>query len=136
MLLCDPLDVEAPIVAFAAEQLSRMLTDPTDIAGTVSDVNLDEWRLEIAHFDLGRFTTLANGDSAVLDGTLARLDPGALANGIYQLRLTATDSELSGSDEVTVSVAAAIPPNSAPVVSVGPDRAVQLPGQLSLSRRV
>ena len=48
------------------------------------------------------------------------------AAGTYVLRLTASDSVLSASDTVTVTVNAATT-NAAPTVSAGPDRIITLP---------
>ena len=53
------------------------------------------------------------------------------AVGTYVLRLTASDSVLSASDTVTVTVNAAAT-NAAPTVSAGPDRTVTLPSIASL----
>ena len=50
--------------------------------------------------------------------------------GIYVLRLTASDSELTSSDELTVTVE---PRNLAPVVNAGADQTVTLPATASLS---
>ena len=51
--------------------------------------------------------------------------------GTYVLRLTASDSVLSASDTVTVTVNAAAT-NAAPTVSAGPDRTITLPSIASL----
>jgi hypothetical protein len=53
------------------------------------------------------------------------------AAGTYVLRLTASDSVLSASDTVTVTVNAATT-NAAPTVSAGPDRIITLPSTASL----
>ena len=53
--------------------------------------------------------------------------------GVYVLRLTANDSELSSSDEVTITVEAA---NLAPVVNAGADQTVTLPNSATLSGSV
>ena len=53
------------------------------------------------------------------------------AAGTYVLRLTASDSVLSASDTVTVTVNAAAT-NAAPTVSAGPDRIITLPSTASL----
>jgi PKD repeat protein len=45
------------------------------------------------------------------------------AAGVYVLRLTANDSELTASDDVTITVSQA---NSAPVVDAGPDQTIAL----------
>ena len=53
------------------------------------------------------------------------------AAGTYVLQLTASDSVLSRSDSVTVTVNAAAT-NAAPTVSAGPDRVITLPSAASL----
>ena len=50
--------------------------------------------------------------------------------GTYVLRLTASDSELSGADELTVNVG---PANAAPAVNAGPDQAITLPAPAALA---
>ena len=52
------------------------------------------------------------------------------AAGTYVLRLTASDTALSTSDDVTVTVS---PTNQAPSANAGADRAVTLPNTLSLA---
>jgi hypothetical protein len=56
------------------------------------------------------------------------------ASGTYVLRLTASDSVLSTSDDVTVTVNPAA--NVAPTVSAGADRTITLPGTAALSGTV
>ncbi|MCZ7649484.1 MAG: Ig-like domain-containing protein [Planctomycetota bacterium] len=56
--------------------------------------------------------------------------------GTYTLRLTASDSQLSASDDVTVIVNPAPPVNAAPAVSAGPDLAVTLPASATLDGAV
>ncbi|HWS87495.1 MAG TPA: RHS repeat-associated core domain-containing protein [Pyrinomonadaceae bacterium] len=51
-------------------------------------------------------------------------------HGTYVLRLTASDSQLSASGDVTVNVTT---PNQAPVVNAGADQTVVLPAQAALS---
>lgn len=52
------------------------------------------------------------------------------STGTYVLRLTASDSALTGADEVTVTVTG---PNQPPVVSAGADQTVVLPANATLS---
>ena len=47
--------------------------------------------------------------------------------GIYVLRLTANDSALTSSADVTITVNPAVAVNQPPIVSAGPDRALALP---------
>src|SRR5262249_57474229 len=53
--------------------------------------NLGCWTREIGRAGTDDFTELARGETPTGGGTLASLDPGALANGFYRLRLTAQD---------------------------------------------
>ena len=64
-------------------------------------------------------------------GTVTFADANAIdtsasfsAAGTYTLRLTANDSALTGSDDITVTVNA---PNQAPNVNAGPDQTISLP---------
>ena len=70
--------------------------------------------------------TFANANAASTSATFAEA-------GVYVLRLTANDYELSTSDELTVTVEAA---NLAPVVNAGADQTVTLPATASLSGSV
>jgi hypothetical protein len=54
------------------------------------------------------------------------------ATGSYVLRLTATDSALSASDDIAISVVS----NTAPLVNAGPDQTITLPSTASLSGTV
>jgi len=63
--------------------------------------------------------TFAHANQAVTTATFS-------SPGTYDLRLTANDSQLTGSADVTV-VAVTPPPNQAPVVSAGPDQSTTLP---------
>ncbi|HEX5769895.1 MAG TPA: PKD domain-containing protein, partial [Nocardioidaceae bacterium] len=60
------------------------------------------------------------------------------AAGTYVLRLTASDGELTGSDQVTVTVAPSTGggSNTAPVVNAGPDQSVTLPASATLNATV
>jgi chitodextrinase len=54
--------------------------------------------------------------------------------GTYTLRLTASDGELSGADELTVTVAGAA--NQAPTVNAGTDQSITLPAAATLAGSV
>jgi hypothetical protein len=72
-------------------------------------------------------------------GTVVFADPSSPAttatfgaDGIYVLRLTATDGAVTVSDDVTITVNPA-PVNKAPVVNAGTDRTITLPATASLA---
>ena len=54
------------------------------------------------------------------------------AAGVYVLRLTATDSVLSATDDIQISVGAAPPTNQAPTVNAGTDQTITLPNNATL----
>jgi hypothetical protein len=53
--------------------------------------------------------------------------------GTYVLRLAVSDSQLSGSDELSVTADPPPPVNQAPQVSAGPDQTITLPARASLN---
>jgi hypothetical protein len=72
--------------------------------------------------------TVTFGDAAALDTTATFSDAGS-----YTLRLTGTNSRLSGQDTLVVAVERA---NAAPVVRAGPDQVIQLPARATLDGTV
>ncbi len=85
----DPSDVELPIVSLASPDF-QIVSDGV-IRGTISDVNLDEWTLEMRRVGEADFQTIASGHNPVTDGVLATLDVGDMPNDFYELRLSARD---------------------------------------------
>jgi len=80
-----------------------------------------------------------SGPGAVIFGNAAALRTSATfsAPGTYTLRLTATDSALSASDDVVIVVNApggsgSNPSNHAPAVNAGPDQSITLPSVANL----
>jgi large repetitive protein len=95
----DPLDRFAPVVSLDRTIALSPLTTVKGLQGSIADTNLDEWKLELGDFAGGNFQTIAQGNSPIGSGALTQLDPGALLNGFYQVRLTAMD--LSGRSSTT-----------------------------------
>lgn len=86
----DPADVAAPEVALDPSLSGRAVTAPLEVAATVSDDNLDYWRLELGRRGSETAEVLAGGTT--LPGpVLATLDPERFENGFYVLRLVAAD---------------------------------------------
>jgi PKD repeat protein len=67
--------------------------------------------------------TFANASALLTTATFS-------ATGSYTLRLTASDSLLSGTDDVLIVVT---PANQAPTVNAGPDQAITLPGMATIA---
>jgi RHS repeat-associated protein/uncharacterized repeat protein (TIGR01451 family) len=122
---------EAPVVEAGADQT---ITFPAaaNLAGSVSD----------ATFPPGgalRVTwSKVNGPGNVTFATPDQVATAAgfSAPGTYLLRLTATDGELTGRDEMSVTVKPEPGVNQAPVVRAGNDTAITLPAALQLAGSV
>ncbi len=107
----DPSDTVAPVVTLDPGLNGTILTQATDVTGSVDDSNLDSWTLQIAPVGSTTYTTLASGNSPVDNATLASLDPGTLENGVYNLQLVATDiAGRTGQSAVTLEVDTASKP--------------------------
>jgi RHS repeat-associated protein len=83
-----------PSVAIAAPADGADVTAPVNVVGSVSG---GDWKLEVSLNGADgaatqAWTTIASGSGAVSNGTLGLLDPSLLLNGIYTLRLSATDA--------------------------------------------
>jgi len=125
----DPDDSDAPVVSFGLGLDGTTLTIVTDLVGTVDDLNLDSWILELEHLNSGYFDVMADGNNPVIDGILAVFDPGAYSNGFYRLRLTAKD--IAGREsraELMVEVATLAKPTQ--YLHSQTDLAVLLDGQM------
>ncbi|MCH2167041.1 MAG: tandem-95 repeat protein [Oceanicola sp.] len=86
----DPDDVDAPLLDLL-ELPNGPLDSPVDIAGAVSDSNLDTWSVAlIDRSGVRPALTLAEGDAGIT-GVLAQLDPAKMPDGWYVLRVVAAD---------------------------------------------
>lgn len=111
----------APTVAILSPLDAGTITAPTIVTGTVSSVVLQSWTLEYrlkpAEDSLSAsggegqsqgaaWITLVTANTTITAGPLATFDPTLLLNGIYELRLTATDilNRTSTTDPVTLIV--------------------------------
>ncbi|MDX2022506.1 MAG: Calx-beta domain-containing protein, partial [Deltaproteobacteria bacterium] len=82
----------APTVAFSSPLDLSVVTAPTNLEGSVTSSTLSAWRLEMRPTTPGaEWSTFATG-STPLSGVLAKFDPTLLENGIYDIRLAATDT--------------------------------------------
>ncbi|MFM6761644.1 MAG: putative Ig domain-containing protein, partial [Microcystis panniformis] len=97
-----PQDNLPPVVAFLNNLEGEKITNITSIVGTVADLNLDEWSLELASLGSNDYVKLAGGNQAIATAPLTQLDPTTLSNGFYQLKLNATD--ISGRTSLTTAI--------------------------------
>jgi hypothetical protein len=112
--------------AHAGPGKTVLLADGVTLAGALSDDGLpDPPALTTATW------SLVSGPGTVSFDNVHALNAHASfsAAGTYVLRLTASDSVLSASDDVQITVVAN---NLAPVVSAGPDKSIMLPASVTL----
>jgi parallel beta-helix repeat protein len=122
---------QAPIVNAGADQ-NVTLSIGASLNGTVSDDGLPSppSTLNITWSQVSGPGTVTFADSSAVDTTAS-----FSTEGIYVLRLTADDSELSASGEVTITVSLQ-PTNQAPIVNAGADQTVMLAVGASLNGTV
>jgi RHS repeat-associated protein/uncharacterized repeat protein (TIGR01451 family) len=118
----DPAN-QAPTANAGPDQLLVLPDDTAELAGTAAD---DGWPRGSS---LSIQWSKVSGPSAVTfaDASAASTVATFGATGTYVLRLTASDTALATSDEVTITLD---PVNLAPVVSAGPDQTVTVAGNL------
>ena len=84
-------DNTPPTAAITSPADGGAVTGPTPIVGTASDTNFLRYELAIALAGDDNYTLIAEGTTAVTNGTLGTLDPTTLVNDLYTLRLTVFD---------------------------------------------
>ena len=67
------------------------VTAPINVVGTVRSDVLQSWTLSLRRQDEDAFRQFASGTTEVVGGFLGTFDPSLLLNGLYEIRLTATD---------------------------------------------
>ncbi|WP_242034769.1 Ig-like domain-containing protein [Microcystis flos-aquae] len=105
----DPSDTEAPVVEINKTNLEAtqgIIKSPTDIIATITDDNLEFYRVEIAPIEavdlsnIGEndpdYTLLTKGTQNITNQQVANLDPRLLANGSYLIKITAFDFSGNG----------------------------------------
>lgn len=117
---------QAPSVNAGPNQTLTFPATSTTLNGSVTDDGLPSGSSVTQSWSVvspsGATVVFGNPSAAVTSASFS----GA---GTYTLRLTASDTALTGSDDVVVTV----PGNAAPLVSAGPDRSVIQPGAATLS---
>ncbi|MET0623972.1 MAG: DUF6531 domain-containing protein, partial [Pyrinomonadaceae bacterium] len=115
----------APVVNAGADQSITPPSSSVTLSGTVTDDGLPSGA------PLTTVWTKVSGPGAVTFGNAGQRATTATFGqpGVYVLRLTASDTLLTGSDDVTVSLDG---PNQSPVVNAGPDLTVTLPAGATL----
>ncbi|MGA1842202.1 MAG: putative Ig domain-containing protein [bacterium] len=101
----DPSDTTHPDVSITSPATDSELTAPTDLIGTATDNNLVSYTLEYSEKDKNSYTAFYMGHTEVINDVLGTLDTTLLANGLYDIRITAVDvNGLTNSVKVTYRV--------------------------------
>lgn len=122
----------APPVVDAGPAQTIVLPASASLDGTVTDDNLPNPPAAVT-----TTWTKASGPGTVTFGNPSAVDTTATfsLDGTYVLRLEATDSALTTTDTVTITVNLA-GTNQAPSVSAGPDQTISLPASAALDGTV
>jgi len=117
---------EAPVVNAGADRTSAWPGGGLDLQGTVADDGLP-----LGSTLAGTWSKVSGpGSVTFADSHSPTTSVTFGAPGVYTLRLSATDSQFSASDDVTISLSQF---NQAPVVNAGPDQLITLPVCSSLT---
>ncbi len=87
----DPADVSPPSVTLHAPLAGSDITTITDVVVSVSDENLESYRVVYKRKSDTRWNTLVTGSTEVINTTVAEFDPSLLSNGIYQIVVEGRD---------------------------------------------
>lgn len=115
--------------AFAGGDQTVTLPDTAKLSGNACDDGFPRG----ANLALNWSKVSGPGDVAFTKPNSPTTEASFTVAGEYVLRLTASDSEHTASDEVTVIV---LPANSAPIVNAGPNQTITLPNTASLNGTV
>ncbi len=80
-----------PSVSLTVPEDLAVITAPTDVLGTVESALLKEWTLSYRAIGDGDWLEIESGVVPVASGKLGVFDPTLLLNGLYEIRLTASD---------------------------------------------
>ena len=90
----DPSDTDRPVVTITSPETGAVVSYLTEIHGTITDANLDGYRVEVSRYGSDIWRTIAAGTEVPADGVLAVFDPTLLDNDTYTIRVVATDVNL------------------------------------------
>lgn len=124
-----PVPENAAPTVFAGADKSVTMPDAVNLSGLSCDDGFPRGSalaLTWAKVSGPGEVTFTRPNASVTDATFS-------APGEYLLRLTASDSAETVSDEVTVTV---LPPNMAPIVNAGPDQTITLPNTATMTGTV
>jgi RHS repeat-associated protein len=83
-----------PILELVSPALGAEITAPVDLVGTASGQYLKSYVVQVRYKTSANdspWKTIATGTASVMNASLGQLDPTLLPNGLYEIRLSATD---------------------------------------------
>jgi RHS repeat-associated protein len=105
------MPVLPPSVTINSPATSSVITEVTNITGTISDPNPGgaggpiSWRLEILKPTENTYRTLATGTGTIANAVVGQFDPTLLRNDTYTVRLTASKGTFEAASIASYSVA-------------------------------
>jgi hypothetical protein len=123
---------QPPVVNAGADQ-TITLPATASLSGTVTDDGLPNPPAAVTT----TWSKVSGPGTVTFGNASARATTATFStSGSYTLRLTASDSALTASDDVVITVNAAPPVNQPPVVNAGADQTITLPATASLNGTV
>ncbi len=122
-VVVNPQPNQPPVVNPGPNQTIQLPTNTVTLNGTVTDTNpppAGHPTFQWSQVSGPAAVTFSNPTSLVTQAAFTTA-------GTYVLQLSATDSQLTGTAPVTITVAAAAAQNQPPVVSAGPNQTITLP---------
>ncbi len=124
---------QAPIVSAGADKTITLPTNSVTLDGSVTDDGIPtppgQVTVSWSKISGSGTVTFSNPASPTTTATFSQA-------GTYVLRLSASDSALTASDDVTVTINQAQPQNQAPSVNAGQDQTITLPNAVALQGQV
>jgi RHS repeat-associated protein len=117
---------QPPVINAGADQ-TITLPVAANLQGSVTDDGLPAGILNLTWSKVS-----GPGNVVFANGSAAQTSATFSTDGVYLLRLTASDTMLSASDDVEITVNPA-PPNQAPTANAGPDKTISINGNLVLN---
>jgi hypothetical protein len=122
MISLNPAPNQSPVANAGSDIILTLPVNTASLSGNASDAD--------GSVQSYQWTKVSGSDSYTLTTpSLASTSATGLVEGVYIFRLTVTDNKgASASDEVQITVKAALPPpNIAPVANAGADQTITLP---------
>ena len=99
----DPSNNQVPTIKLN-ELNPNVVTEPTDLIGSISADGLVKYTLSYSKTDEDNFIVFKESSMPINNGIIGQIDPTILHNGFYKIRLTAYGSTKNVHEEILISV--------------------------------